>query len=535
MKVAVAIAIACTAAPAAADTIGVKVTEVAGGVAYLTPGRAAGIRPNTKVRIRGRTFVVFETTEKTCAVRTDRLSTGDSGSATVAEAGAAHVEQLAKPRSAQLFVGQWPDPVVPAAVQDPATVSLGSGRAAGRAHVTILGYGFGGLAGSRVDAEAEGRVIASYDLVAERPLALDVDVAGRVYTAGFSRAGRSPVFVRAAQLRYGDVRDPRVAIGRLRYAASSVGMLDGVRASARVGTLEASAFGGLVPDPLSGRPDTAASRFGAELAYDDAMQDWQPRIGVAAYGSTWEGSLDERRLAFDVSAGRDSVRVDAWAEAQQFPAGNPWGARSVEVTGAGASTQVRKHGRYVGFDLTFLRPERSLRLAAVLPPDWSCTRAPQPGMGDETCASGDYWASATGSTGMRTSRWAVDAIGSVGRSHGIYTGFDTSGYVRGEVALATVRVLAGAAGGRASFGSWVAGEGGLAFVPSRGFDVSWRYRAQLFDYVASTGPILLHSIVGDGRVAVSTELDAGLSALATLGENQRSLALLGTIAWRPLP
>src|SRR6185295_9047720 len=50
---------------AAADPIAVKVVDVAGGAAYLTPGRAAGIVPGTKVQLRGVDLVVVEATEKT--------------------------------------------------------------------------------------------------------------------------------------------------------------------------------------------------------------------------------------------------------------------------------------------------------------------------------------------------------------------------------------------------------------------------------------------------------------------------------------
>lgn len=401
--------------------------------------------------------------------------------------------------------------------------------------MTVLGYGFTGFANRNVDAEGEGRIIASFDLLQDRPLAIDLDVAGRVYTAGYSRASRTPLFVRAAQIRYGDERDPQLAIGRLRYAATAIGMLDGARASVRFGTLELGAFGGIVPDPVNGRPDTAASRFGAEATYDDATMRWQPRVSLAAYGSTWESALDERRIAVDASAGRGPVHLAAWGEAQQFPSGNPWGARAVELTSAGASAQVWKRGRYASVDVGFLRPERSLRLASVLPPEWMCTRRPAAGRVDETCASGDYWTSATGSAGLRTSRWTVDAIGSVSRSHGVYAGFDTSGYLRAELSVANVRLLGGAAGGRASFASWMSAEGGVAFVAARGLDISWRYRPTLLDYAASTGPVLLHSIVADGRFAVSPDLDAGVSALATIGEAQKSIGLLGTIVWRPLP
>ena len=37
----------------------------------------------------------------------------------------------------------------------------------------------------------------------------------------------TPLFVRAAQLRYGAADDPALLVGRLRYAASSLGALDG--------------------------------------------------------------------------------------------------------------------------------------------------------------------------------------------------------------------------------------------------------------------------------------------------------------------
>lgn len=123
----VVVAILCAAAPAFAEPIAVKVTEVAGGVAYLAPGRAAGIVAGTKVQIRGRSFSVFETTEKTCAIRSDRLAPGDTGTANVDRAAAPRVERLPAPRPSTMFDGQWPEAVKPAATQDPASVALGSG------------------------------------------------------------------------------------------------------------------------------------------------------------------------------------------------------------------------------------------------------------------------------------------------------------------------------------------------------------------------------------------------------------------------
>ena len=145
MRRALAIAAVCIAAPAAADTITVKVTEVAGGVAYVTPGRAAGLVPGTKVRMRGTALVVTESTEKTAALRVDGggIAVGDTGSATVDVAVATAARTLPKPRAQTEFTGQWPDAVRPAETQQPDAVPLGAGRAPGRAHVTMIAHGYG--------------------------------------------------------------------------------------------------------------------------------------------------------------------------------------------------------------------------------------------------------------------------------------------------------------------------------------------------------------------------------------------------------
>ena len=514
---------------AAADPVTLKVTEVAGGIAYLAPGRAAGVTPGTKIRIRGHDYVVIDVTEKTCAVR-GALAVGDTGSANVKRGATTTAEKLPPPHPAEAFAGQWPDPVLPATTQHPEPVPLGSGRARGQSHVTVLGHAYAVAGRGGKTADAEARVIASFDVLADRPLAGDLDVAGRWF-GGVDTRARVPVFVRTAQLRYGTAADPRLALGRLRWAASSLGMLDGGRASARMGALELAAFGGLVPDPVSGKPTTSASRFGGELVYDDATAAWQPRIGITASGSTWMGQLDERRLSFVASAGHAATWLDAWAEAQMFSAGNPWNAKPIELTGAGATAEWREHGYHVGLDVTYLRPERSLRLAAALPPEWLCTLA----LAGTSCVGGDYWTAATASAGARGASWALDAVGSVGRSHTEVRGGDASGYIRGEVRAGPGRLVAGASAGVASFATWMSAEGGVGIAPSRRFDAEVRYRPELLEYTAATGGYVLHSIIGDVRYAATTALDVALDAIATTGADRDALAILTTIAWRPLP
>jgi hypothetical protein len=531
------IVILASARFAAADMVRVKVVEVAGELAYVTPGRSAGVVAGTKVTLHGAALVVIEATEGTAAVKLDehRAAIGDVGSAEVARRAMASGRVLPPVRAPELFVGQWPEPELPAAAQDPRRVALGSGKAKGRAHVTVVGNAFAVASADDRAGNAEGRVIASFDAMADRPLAVDLDVAGRVFGAGYSTATRTPLFVRTAQLRYGAAADPRVALGRLRYAASSVGMLDGGRASVRIGDLQLGAFGGVVPDPLSGKPDTDAARFGGELAYDNARSSWQPRVAVTAYGSTWHGNLDERRLSLSGSASRGGWWLDGWIEAQGFSSDNPWNARAVEVVGSGASAQWRKRGLNLGIDVSYVRPERSLRLAAALPPEWLCTLTFETGDASTTCARGDYSASSTVFAGLRAGRWTVDAVGSGGVSRGLYSSFDRSGLMRAAVHLGQARLETAVAAGKASFGSWMSGELGGAYAPSRRFDTSLRYRPEILDHVASTGPVVLHSLVGDGRYAASADLDVAMSMVVTTGADREVVAILATVAWRPLP
>jgi hypothetical protein len=523
-------------ATAAAEPVAVKVVDMAGGAAYVSPGRAAGIVPGTPVRLRGAGLVVVEATEKTAMVRIEgaQVAIGDSGTADVIRGAEPAARQLVRPRPAEAFAGQWIDPVLPAAQQVPRSVPLAGARAPGGTRAIVIGHGFAtaGRGGSTGDAEA--RVIAGFDLPTERPLAADLDVAARWFGDGYDTRTRTPLFVRAAQLRYGGAEDPRLAAGRLGSAAAWIGMLDGVRASTRRGPVELAGFAGFVPDPLSGKPGTSAARFGGELGYDAPEAAWQPRVSIAAHGSTWNGELDERRLSIAGSAGRGALWLDGWAEAQGFASPNPWGASAIELTGAGATAEWRRHGTHAGVDVTFLRPERSLRLAASLPPEWLCTLAAAPAAADR-CAGGDWWGAATVSAGTRTPRWAIDAVATLADSNGQYRGLDRSGEVRGELRGDTLRLLAGLGGGTASFASWTAAELGVAYVPSHDLDLAVTYRPEILDYTASTGLVTVHSATADARLALSTAFDLALSAIGTIGADRDALSLLATFVWRPLP
>ena len=139
------------------------------------------------------------------------------------------------------------------------------------------------------------------------------------------------------------------------------------------------------------------------------------------------------------------------------------------------------------------------------------------------------------SAGARGAHWSVDAIGSLGRTNGVATSYDTSGYVSGELRFGPQRLLAGVSGGRATFASWIAGEIGIGAALSHQLDLAVRYRPELLDYIASTKPGLLHSAVVDVHYALSTALDLAVSLVGTTGVDRDAAAMLATIAWRPLP
>lgn len=518
-----------------ADRVAVRVVDAAGDTSYVEPGTTAGLAAGMRVRIGGHVVKLAECTEKTCSVHA-QLPIGATGmaEAQAADAGTARTDKLPAPRPLAAFRDQWPDATLPATTQQVTPVPLGETAARGANHLAIYGHLYGNADKDGTGGQLEARVVGSFDRIAERPLGADVDAAIRLFGTGSDTGSKVPLFVRAAQLRWGDPADPSLLIGRLRYAATSVGMLDGGRAAVRVGHLEIAAFGGIVPDPVSGAPDSGATRFGTEATYD-LPGGWNPHVAAGVHGSTWNGQIDERRLSLAASANKDSTWLTGWAEAQLFDANNPWNAPAIDLTGAGASAEWRRRGSHLGVDVTFLRPERSLRLAAALPPSWLCASTPQPGMVPESCVGGDFWFATTVSGGVAGKGYSIDAVGSLGATQGIDSQGDLSGYVRGELGPRAYRAVLAASGGHSAFSAWEAADLGVALAPGTNVDLSLTYRPERLDYVAQTDAFLLHNLVLDLHWSVSAAFDVAVSALGTTGADRDVLALLTTLAWRPLP
>ena len=238
-------------------------------------------------------------------------------------------------------------------------------------------------------------------------------------------------------------------------------------------------------------------------------------------------------MQVSAQAHKGSTLLSAWADVQNFDSGNPWNAPTIDLTGAGATAEWRDNGDHLGVDVTFMRPERSLRLAASLPPDWLCARSPLPGNVAEPCIGEDFWLAATASAGMR--RWwgTIDAVGSVGETQSVTIGYDASGYVRAELGSHDLRAVIAPAFGHDSFGAWVAADLGVAASFGSKIDGDLLYRPEQLDYVASTGAYFLNSLVTDVRWAASATTDFALSAVGTIGNDGNVLDLLLTVVWRP--
>lgn len=530
-----ALAVLALTRPASAEPVAVKVIEVAGDVAYLDAGARAGLAPGTAVTLDGRTLIVLEVTATTASVRLDgpAPAVGARGTAEVTRgpaAGGPAARTLPTVRPAEAWVAQWPDVTVPAAGQRPTPRPLGGGRP-GRVAASVVLRGAGHLTDDG-DLTASGELRGRLAAEVGSAVGLDLDVAGRVFTTGTSGA-YTPVLVRVARLRLGPSAAPLVEVGRLGTVADQVGALDGVHARRRIGGLVVGALAGLVPGELDTRPRTEAARFGVELGWDDPASRWQPRVGVVALGSTWRGQLDERRLTFDGEVARGALRGHGWGEVASFAADNPWGAAAVEVAAAGLGLGWADEHHHLDADLTYQRPERSLRLAANLPVDWLCqggSSGPESGCADAS------WTDLSLSAGAGRRRWSLDGGLNVGLDHAGDRFVAASAFALGELRglPGGVRLQLGGSGGRERFLDWYGAEAGVAYG-RRLWDVALRWRPELVAYTGALDRLWQQGLVVDGRWALPARLSLAGTVVASAGPDRNALSAFTTLAWRPLP
>jgi hypothetical protein len=537
---------AAHAAPAQ-KKIAVKVVEIAGERAYLEPGAAAGLRPGQVVTIRGKKWRVVDVTDGHAAVELAAgggLAEGDKGSAMVA-AEPAPPAPLPAPTPLDRFAGKWPDARHPADTQTPRRVPLGRARPPGAMRLAVVERG---MIIWPVGEDAPGPVVtlelgarASFTPWRERPLALDADVSALVWLGeglGGPDATHPAVRVRELRLRWGGPYQPRAAVGRLRWAAASVGLLDGARVGLPVGGgVSIAAFGGLVPDAIDGRPSTDAARFGVELAIDRPRSPWQPRATLTVHGSTWMGSLDERRLSVTAAVTRGPLDLSGYAEVSSFPADTPWGGEPVELTAGGADVALGGPRLHATLHVGMRQPERSRFLLAALPQGYVCTAAPQaPGTPEPCDGAGNERVDAAAGVGFTGEHVAVDA------------GAAVTGMVEGELAedrslFAGVRLFDLFGRGRVELAGAVTQSSFIDAVTARiavGARSGWvdgaiYYRPELLAYDGSVDIWLEQRAGVELALAPTPTLDVLVTLEGAAGPDVDAFALLTTAVWRPLP
>lgn len=517
-----------------------EVVDVAGDRAYLVPGEAAGVRAGDTARFDARSFKVTAVYAAGAVIelRGASLRRGARGRVKVSSVARESVRRLTTPHPLESFQGQWPKPALPASSQHPKPVPLGPIAADGGTRVALSVSELGSVPlaspGSPwVRGELRARVLA--EPIRELPLRIDADVALALWfsddVGDDTRASRPLVRVRALEVAYGRDSGYLAAAGRLRYAARTIGMLDGVKAQAPLyGGLVLAAFGGIVPDPLTGKPSTDAARFGAELAWEDLATELRPRVALTAQASHFDGSFDERRLnAFvDVFPGRS--HAGAYATLSLFDRDNPWNAAPQELSAAGASTTTRFGDFELGARLDMQRPERSRWLDSFLPQGFFCTRSVS-----NSCRRGDARLLGQVDVGLRKERWAV-TLGATG-SHSVRIdadqlgGFITASVLRIAEVLHLDTSLMGQSGSLLQSGAVSVGGGTLLWNDR--LDVGVHYRPALTRYRADTGTFLEHSVGADALVDLGSNLDFSLTADAIAGRDLSVLLVQSLLSWRP--
>jgi hypothetical protein len=525
----------------------VKVVDIAGGRAYLTPGEAAGVGVGSVVVLRDRRYRVVGATGKHAVIEMKgrELRVGMSGRAE-AKVQRSSVASLPKPKPLSTYESQWLEPVLPATKQQPEYVPLGSWSDEKRIDLALSTNVGGTIALS--DGESFGRASLRAQLHAEpfeQPVFFDVDLAVRSWFGGNiqNRPGstsRPVVAVRALQFGYGTPTSAQVGLGRLPFVAVGVGRLDGLRVrSPSWGGFSIGAFGGTVPNPLDYLPTVDTTRFGVQLAYQNESLAAQPFVGLSVHASTFMGEIDERRLNLEFDVFPGNARIAGHLELSMHDEVNPWQAPRFEVSAAGLDASVRIGlFQIVGrFDMRL--PERSLWLTAYLPLGYLCNTVPDlaSSTGDEVvCLNSNDQRYFGGLDASWTfSRFALHAGANLVHSETADQFEQIAGYLQArvlriaDIAWLDVSVAAYAR----SFVSDYAARLGAGVDIGRVAELSAYYRASLNQYDADPDTWLQHSAGGILYLSLGHDLDLGIRVDGMFGEDVSVLVLGSNLTWRP--
>ncbi|HTV25557.1 MAG TPA: hypothetical protein VMG12_42970 [Polyangiaceae bacterium] len=521
----------------------VEVVEVAAGRAYLTPGAAAHVRIGSRVRIAGGRYPVIAINAKNVVVNVGkgRLTPGQRGEVTVQAASAPTFATRPVPRPLSAFAGRWHTPEVPAETQTVRFIPLGVMRDArpNRAAFVLDYQRIEPLSGESVGI-GRTRLRALLHSELSEALRFDADALAEFWQASDleqrpKNASRPFISVRQLELGYhGDVFGG--AVGRLRYASRTLGSLDGARVSAALGdAFSIAAFGGTLADPLDGSVATDASRFGAELGWQDTQGSWQPRGSLTVHGSRFSGEMDERRITGSFESYPKRGRLGARAELSLFDADNPWGAGTTELTAAGADASVRFDSLRLGAALDMRTPERSRWLASFLPRGYFCVAEPVPQAALEPCVAGERRYAAALNAAWEATLWTADAGATWATTRRANADQVTafSNFRRRDI-IGSLRLDAGATVSRGSLYQSIA----VNIAPGMSFwdesaDVSVYYRPSWMRYRAELEGADDHGFGTRFWWALSPVFDLSGSADVLVGRDVDVLLFQLSVAYRP--
>lgn len=536
---------AASALPSRERRLEVRVVEVAGGRAYLTPGGEEHVRVGDQIRIGGRRYPVLAVNEKNVVIALGRrrLERGQHGTVSVRVTEAKSFETRRPPRPLRAFTGQWRPPRLPAESQSPRLVPLGvmTDKRLNRAAFIVDYQRIQPLSGPSVGIGRTRLRALLHARLSGAPISLDADGFAELWQAPDldqrpQNASRPLLGLRQLELGYqGEV--VQGALGRLRYASRTLGMLDG----ARVSTVFAqdwslAAFGGALANPLDGTFDTEASRFGAELGWQDDDSPARPRASLTLHGSRFAGTMDERRVTGLFESYPGFGRLGARAEVSFFDADNPWAAATTELSAAGADASVKIDSVRLGAAFDMRRPERSLWLATYLPAGYFCAARPVAGAtSNEPCVGGDRRYSTALSAAWEATFWTIDGGASFATSRPVEVSQTTAflNFRRREIAE-LLRLDAGLSASRSSLLENAALNVGLgASSADDAADVSLYYRPSLARYRTGSEQFVEHAFGSRVWWAPSDVLDlSGSVDLITSRDVDVLVFQLGA-AWRP--
>jgi hypothetical protein len=528
--------------------VAVTVTEVAGTQAYLQPGQAGGVRRGSKVTLGGHEYRVIQATSSFAVVDVgvQHPRERDAGQATIVPEDADKEPELAKPHPLSTWQGAWSEGVSPALSQTPKYVPIG-GTERDRRWDVRLSTSVGGViplgrgAGiSRADVNA--RIHAE---PYRQPIAFDLDVSLQRWFATKldTRQGdstRTSLWLREALVGYGSTSGYYAGFGRMRYAATTLGTLDGARAQAPLGAgITVGAFGGVLPNPLNADPSLTGQRFGVEARLSRPELSLRPEAALVVNGSTFDGKLDERRVSGMFGLYPGLSRVGGHFEVSSFDKSNPWKASPVELTAAGLDGSVRVGMFQFGARADVRQPARSRWLASYLPTSWFCRTVPSTAGAPDVC---------DGSTSLRAVG-AVDAGVEVGKLSVTLGGTRitdlgqsgaspdmTGGFLAARV-VRIARILRVEASGNLSRASYLdmtsgsVGPGVTLF--DEVLDLSAYYRIATLQYRAVNTSYVQNGMGGTLMLFPRAELLFTFQGEGIQGDDAKAVLLFATAMWRP--